>query len=500
MTTLTTILPAELAATLARSPGPTFVAGLFQGVDGLRGGRGSELLGELLGVDPVALAASDPQFEAAPGERAVVVVPVATGAVRVVLVGLGRGVPTVNGLFDAALAAAAGADAVSTLALEADPAAPADVVLGAVAQGHAVGLWRYRREAEGVDAVADAAPGSVVLVDRGSGDRSTVLDRAATVAVATSWVRQLVETPPNRLGPRAFADAIGAFAARVAGDRVAVSIWDEATLIERGFGATLGVGAGSVDSPLVVELTVAGDGPSTALAGKGITFDSGGTNLKRDMGELSWMKSDMAAAAAVAAAVISAAALGAPGPLHALLPVAENMPGGGAQRPGDVVRHPGGRTTEIVDTDCEGRLVLADALSYLARENPARLIDVGTLTDSGGVGHAFWGCWGTSDALAAELVAAGLAAGDPGWALPLHDSYRDLLSSRVADIANSPIDVPDSGQLAATYLRSFVGETAWVHIDNGSSAWLERDASPWPAGATGTPVRALIEFLAPVRP
>jgi leucyl aminopeptidase len=210
------------------------------------------------------------------------------------------------------------------------------------------------------------------------------------------------------------------------------------------------------------------------------------------------MKSDMAAAASVAAAVIAAAALGRTAPVVAILPVAENMPGGSALRPGDVVSHPGGRTTEVLDTDCEGRLVLADALGWLAQQRPQHIVDVGTLTDSGAVGTAFWGCWATSDEVGTALVNAGSRVFDPGWALPLHPTYVALLPSRVADIANASPDAPDSGQLAATYLRTFVGDVPWVHVDNGSSAWLERDSYPWPAGPTGTPVRALVEFLHPV--
>ena len=137
------------------------------------------------------------------------------------------------------------------------------------------------------------------------------------------------------------------------------------------------------------------------------------------------------------------------------------------------------------------------SLLHMATPAPARLIDVGTLTDSGGVGHRFWGCWTTSEALARDLVAAGERAFDRGWILPLDESYAKLLPSRVADIANAPAAVPDSGQLAATYLRTFAGDVPWVHVDNGSSAWLEDAAHPWPAGPTGTPVRALIELLAP---
>jgi len=478
--------PNEFGQTLARHRDVDVIVGLFSGPRGVRGGRGAALLGEVLGVDVVELAAADPDFDGGPSARSTAMVSGPSGPLRVVIVGLAHRVGSPHELFDAALATNPGRAIVSTLSLEADDA------LGAVAQGHAIGAWRYRR-----DPNAPAKQVPVELVDDFAIDASSILARARVVAAVTRWVRQLVEMPPNTMRPSDFADAVKALANDVAPGAVAVDIWDESTLRARGFGGTLAVGAGSAHPPLVIELRIEGHGPSTALAGKGITFDSGGINLKRDGGELSWMKSDMAAAASVAAAVIASAALGRTAPVVAILPAAENMPGGTALRPGDVLSHPGGRTTEVLDTDCEGRLVLADALGWLAGQGPSQLVDVGTLTDSGAVGPAFWGCWATSGELAAAVVDAGSRAYDPGWVLPLHPSYASMLPSRVADIANASPDEPDSGQLAATYLRTFVGDVPWVHIDNGSAAWLERAAPPWPAGATGTPVRALIEFLHP---
>ncbi len=486
-TRLTAAGVAELPDLLAAHPGCSLVVGMHSGAGGPRGGEGSAVAAALTGIDPEAIARADAAFDGERGSLSVAVVPSGAAAVRLVLVGLGPEPPLREDVFSAALAAGRhcrAGTAVSLLALEA-PAVPVAVEL--VAQGHAAGAWEYgREEAEAQVVVLGAADGGG-------------LERARLLAEATAWVRRLVETPANRLGPRAFAEAIRAFCAETAGAAVEVTVWDEAVLAERGFGGTLGVGAGGSEPPLVVELRTGGGGPLTGLAGKGITFDSGGIDLKRDASELAWMKSDMAAAASVAAAVAVVAALGGAGPLHAVLPVAENLPGPRAQRPGDVVRHPDGTTTEVVDTDCEGRLVLADALAWLAREQPARLVDVGTLTDSGAVGTAFWGCWGTSARLTDELVAAGEAAADRGWALPLHAGYRSLLSSRVADIANAPTEAPDSGQLAATYLRAFAGEVPWAHIDNGSSAWLEHEAWPWPEGPTATPLRALVEWLRPDR-
>lgn len=447
-----------------------------QGVDGLRvvgaflgpeAGRGALALG--LRVE----ALPDPDFTGALGQLVRVVVDGQPFAV----VGLGARESLGAAVLRAAAMAAPRASLVSLLAMELPDD---DRALAAVAEGHRLGAWRYG---------GTELPG-LSLVWHG---RAAAAERAEAIATATNWVRELVETPPNLLGPREFANRILDFAEPVVG--LTATVWDAATLAERGFGGTLAVGSAQPGSALAVELTL--DGPEVvALAGKGITFDSGGINLKRDPGEIAWMKSDMAAAASVAAAVITAARLGTTHGLHAVLPIAENMPGALAQRPGDVITHPGGRTTEVTDTDSEGRLLLADAVAWLASTAPAALIDVGTLTDSGSLGTAFWGCWGTSAPLAAELVVAGVRAGDPGWHLPLHDSYLALLTSRVADLANAPTDAPDTGVVAATFLREFAGDVPWLHIDNGSSAYLEHDAGPWPAGPTGTPVRALIEYLA----
>lgn len=385
-------------------------------------------------------------------------------------------------LFEAALATSALDPRVawSLIALEAGPQV-ADPE-GAVALGHLLGGWRYAGPAPIVPTVQSVR-------GLGSPTSSTQL-RAEAVA----WVRSVVEQPPNQLGPAEFAAAIDEFADRVA-PQVAVEVVNSDHLKAAGFHATAAVGAGSARSPLVVHLRYGDDPHPLGLAGKGITFDAGGLDIKQDPVELSWMKSDMAAAASVAAAVITAAALGSQRPVHAVLPIAENLPGPGAARPGDVVGHPDGSTTEITDTDCEGRLVLADALAALRLAGAHSLIDVGTLTDGGGVGLERWGCWSNDEVLVEQVLAAGVAAADPGWRLPMSDFAARALDSRVADRANTTIRGDDTGQVAAAYLSDFVADLPWVHIDNGSNAYLEEDVSPWPAGPTGSPVLALIEFL-----
>lgn len=362
----------------------------------------------------------------------------------------------------------------------------------AVVDGFLLGRYRYRRTPR------RGRRELCLAMSKRDSARSGELRRIVAVAEAggqaTEWVRRLVDTPASDLTPAIFAEEVRS-RATAAGCRVRV--WSPRALRGHGFGATLGVGAGSDCPPLVVDLVYEGsDGRRPlGLAGKGITFDAGGLNLKRDPAEISWMKSDMAGAASVASAVCTAAELDGKRPLRAILPLAENLPGTGAMRPGDILAHPDGTRTEVVDTDNEGRLVLADAIAYLAAGRAAAVIDVGTLTDGGAMGHAFWGCWGTSDSLIASLVAAGQRSGDYGWRLPLSAEYGVLFDSNVADLTNCARDVPDTGTMAATYLRRFAGETPWAHIDNGSTAYLETELGPWPRGATGSPTRALLEFL-----
>ncbi|HTN97937.1 MAG TPA: M17 family peptidase N-terminal domain-containing protein [Nordella sp.] len=357
---------------------------------------------------------------------------------------------------------------------------PGDTIR-AVTEGFLLGRYDYTR-AEDTD--------SFTVLARTPDERAFSIGRIA--AMRANWVRRLVETPASALPPRVFAEILVAQAEKLG---IAAEIWEGDGLAQRGFGALQAVGGGSRNAPLAVRLEHGRGVRRLGLAGKGMTFDSGGINLKRKLTEIAWMKADMAAAAAVAGAIFAGVELGADPDILAILPIAENMPSGTAVRPGDVVTHPDGRRTEITDTDCEGRLILADAIAFLAKHEVDAIIDVGTLTDGGGVGTALWGCWTNDERLAKIMTEAGMRAGEPGWHLPLKSDYARLLASKVADIANSPLDVPDSGQLAATYLQSFAGTKPWLHIDNGSCAYLEQASPPWPMGATGAPLRALLQFL-----
>jgi len=424
-----------------------------------------------------------PLFQGKIAQLSALLIPAQDGP-GVLAVGVGpRETFTANTLRDALMAAAnflrhGGRGVVALGGLGDEPAS----IIRAAAEACLIGAYAWS------DKVAMAV--DLLVADASGLERSFEIGVAAGKAV--NWVRQLVETPSGDLVPERLAQVI---AERARQSGIEVEIWQEAELLQRGFGATLAVGRGSANKPMAVCLNPQRPKARLGLAGKGITFDSGGINLKRTPQEIAWMKADMAAAAAVAGAVFAAADLGLDPDVIAILPLAENMPSGCALRPGDVVSHPDSRRTEVVDTDSEGRLVLADAVAHLSKSGVGAIIDIGTLTDGGGVGPLLWGCWANSTTLAGEMSKAGEIAGEPGWQLPLRAEYERLIDSKIADIANAPLSVPDSGQLAATYLRTFAGETPWVHVDNGSSAYFDQGFAAWPVGATGSPVRALLQLL-----
>jgi leucyl aminopeptidase len=375
--------------------------------------------------------------------------------------------------------------------------ADADMGAAALAEGLLLGSYRcdrYQREPVAPNWRPSALERVLVLTSAGAqASAAAGLRRGELIASLTNWVRDLVNGSPSEITPEHMAEQARQLARARA---LTCSVLGPGDLALGGFGGILGVGRGSANEPRLVEMSYrgGGDGPLIALTGKGITFDSGGLSLKRTS-EIEWMKSDMAGAATIMAVLRGAAELGLPVNIDAALPFAENMPGGSAQRPGDVLTHRGGKTSEVRDTDAEGRLIVADALAYLAERSPSVLVDVATLTDAAGLGESLWAVLGTDDELIRELIAAGREAGDPGWQLPLPDSYRRYLASEVADIRNTPAGVADTTVMAAMYLREFTGGLPWMHIDNGSTAYLERPGDGWPEGATGSPVRALLRWI-----
>jgi len=318
---------------------------------------------------------------------------------------------------------------------------------------------------------------------------------AGAVADAVAWARDVGNTPGNDLGPLELAREAGRLA-RSHGFRLRVL--ERREIEKEKMGGLLGVSAGSARPPvfLVGEHVPASPRGTAVLVGKGITFDSGGISLKPapSMGE---MKYDMMGAATALASLAAAKALALPVRVVALAPVTENMPGGSATRPGDILRMRNGKTVEVDNTDAEGRLILADALAYAEKFRPDVLIDFATLTGAVliALGHECAGLMTPDDALARELVEAGEATGERLWRLPLWDDYRENIKSEWADMRNT------GGREAATinagvFLKEFVPVgVAWAHIDIAAVAHFEKEKNGFAAGATGFGVALTAEFL-----
>lgn len=398
----------------------------------------------------------------------------------------------------AAVRALAGLDTVSSALgqVNGDDAA----TLRAAGEGALLGAYdfdRYRTVSrDGRKSCVKAV--SLIVGKKRDSDAQAAVTRSTVVTTAALLARDLVNTAPNDLHPVDFAAAAQA-AAKAAG--VTVEVLDEKALRQQGFGGILAVGTGSANPPRLVHLSYRGRGAKTriALVGKGITFDSGGLSLKPATG-MHEMKGDMAGAAAVVAAVTAAAGLGLRIDVDAWVPMAENMPGGGAYRPGDVVTMYGGRRVEVLNTDAEGRMILADAISRAAADSPDYLVETATLTGAQVValGRQVAGVMG-EEALCHRVLEAGERSGEPVWVMPLTDDVRAALDSPIADISqiNARMD-KSAGMLAAgTFLAEFVPDgMPFAHIDIAGPSYNPH--SPYgyvPTGGTGVPVRTLVELL-----
>jgi leucyl aminopeptidase len=319
--------------------------------------------------------------------------------------------------------------------------------------------------------------------------------RADVISEAVCWARDLVNTPAGDLPPMQIAAAAQEMAKEVG---LTCKVFTAAQLEKGGFGGILGVGKGSVNPPCMIELTYKGAGAKSrplAFTGKGIAFDSGGLSIKPAEG-METMKDDMGGAASILATMKVFALLKPEVNVIAAVPCSENMPSGSAQKPGDVIRHYGGKTSEVLNTDAEGRLVLADSLAFLVEKEPDLIIDTATLTGACmvGLGTDIAGVFGNDDALASEVLAAAKAAGEPAWHMPLHADYRTIIDSNVADVKN--IGKRYGGAItAALFLAEFVGDTPWVHMDIAGPAFSESGNDLGPKGATGAPVRTLVNFV-----
>ncbi|MBN3033423.1 MAG: leucyl aminopeptidase [Candidatus Saganbacteria bacterium] len=365
----------------------------------------------------------------------------------------------------------------------------------AVVEGSVLGLYEFTGYAKEKEA-PEFKVGQLVLIDKDA-KKIGAFTRGARlgliIAEAENHARDLVNEPSNRMTPAAFAQ-LAQRIAKINGLKFA-SLDPKAA----GMGALWSVAKGSDQPPRFVTLEYRGKPGAKeklALIGKGITFDSGGISLKpsKNMEE---MKSDMAGAAAVLGVMSLLADLKPKKNVLGIIPLTENMPSGHASKPGDVIDSLSGCTIEITNTDAEGRLILADAITYAKKHGATRIIDVATLTGgcSTALGDAATGIMGNDQVLLDEIIKTGNRCGQRMWQLPLYDEYKEALKSKVADLKNTSGTGKASPSSGAAFLAKFVGDTPWAHLDIAGTAFLDKGRGYLPEGATGVPVRTLIEFL-----
>ena len=370
------------------------------------------------------------------------------------------------------------------------------------AEGLLLGLYRFERykSADKDRPEKEVRDAALLLPDGSSRSREVdaALKRAEVVAAATNWARDLVNEPANRLTPTDLAR----FAREVAREgKLKIDVRDRAGIQKLRMGMFLGVAQGSAEPPALVHLWYqprargAAARKAVSLVGKAITFDSGGLSLKPTEGMVE-MKTDMAGAAAILAAMKVVAFLQPPFPVHAWLGACENMPDGAAYRPGDVLTSRLGKTVEITNTDAEGRLVLGDVLAWANEQKPAVLVDLATLTGACMValGRGVTGVFGADDAAVWELLEAAKDAGEDMWRLPLTEHQAEVLKSEVADLKNSG-ERWGGAINGALFLKEFVGETPWVHLDIAGPSTSVKDRGYLCKGATGAGVRTLVELI-----
>ncbi|MEV4761516.1 leucyl aminopeptidase family protein [Micromonospora chokoriensis] len=413
---------------------------------------------------------------------------------RMLLLGIGDGGEAAWRTAGAALARAATDETHITIAL---PVGVTPAAVRGFTEGLLLAPYRFRMTEAGTAPTLDSV--DLLLADPTAFE--TTIATARTTAAMTHLARDLTNTPSSVKNPQWFADQVAAAAADLPDLRLRVR--GPAELAAEGFGGILAVGGGSASGPRLVELDwhPANARTHVVLVGKGITFDTGGISIK-PVPAMKLMRKDMAGAAAVVAATLGAAEMRLPVRITTLAPLAENMVSGAAFRPGDVIRHYGGTTSETTNSDAEGRLVLADALAYAVQQlKPDLLLDLATLTGANAValGKRTGALYSENDQLAADVLAAAEAAGESAWRMPLHNDYVEYLGSEIADLYSAPTQGAGS-VLAALYLREFTGELRdrWLHLDMSAPSWADGDHAEVSRGATGWGVRWLLRWLASV--
>ena len=365
---------------------------------------------------------------------------------------------------------------------------------GAAAEGALLGEFepdRYKTANEEKKTVETFA----LIVEGTPAGIEAAVTEGRVIAEAQNFTRNLVNEPSNLLTPSGMADAARKMAAE---QKLECEVLDRDRMAELGMGALLGVAQGSAEPPNLIVIRYrpaqAASDAHLGLVGKGVTFDSGGISIKPSDG-MEKMKYDMAGGAAMIGAMRALAELKPPIPVTAFIPCVENMPGSRAQRPGDIVTSMSGKTIEVINTDAEGRLILADAMTYARKQGCTHLIDAATLTGAivVALGHLNVGLFANNDGLRDRVLDAARRGGERMWAMPMEDDYKEYLKSAFADISN--VGGRWGGAItAAIFLKEFAEDTPWVHLDIAGTAWLD-DGKPYMAkGPTGLPVRTLVRL------
>ena len=382
---------------------------------------------------------------------------------------------------------------VSGIGFDADSAAR-------VALAAALRAWRYDRYRTTLKDKQKPTLGEVIIVGGGEGAERRYFDRWAPVFEGISLTRELVTEPANIIYPETFVERVRA---STEGTGLEIEVLDRAAMEKLGMGALLGVAQGSAREArlLVLKWNGGGEGAKpVAFVGKGVTFDTGGISIKPAAG-MEAMKWDMGGAGAVAGAMKAIALRKAKANIVGICGLVENMPSGTAQRPGDVVTTMSGQTVEVINTDAEGRLVLADAITYVQRNyKPSTIIDLATLTGAIliSLGHEWAGLFSNNDELASQLQHVGEASGDKLWRMPLAEPFDRLIDSPIADMKN--VGPREGGSItAAQFIQRFVDNgTPWAHIDMAGKAWSDKPGTTYDKGATGFGVRLLDEYVSDV--
>lgn len=362
----------------------------------------------------------------------------------------------------------------------------------AMTEGAILGLYTFRKHMTKKEDFSEVKEFKIIGKDTEAMNKARA--RAKIVSESVTWARDLVNEPSNFMTPTDLA-AAAQKAAREYG--IKIEVLEKQQMASLGMGALLGVARGSHESPRFICMTYKGKKSKDidlALVGKGITFDSGGIDIKPQEG-MHEMKGDMAGGASVMAALTAIARLKVPLNVTALVPATENMPGGSAQKPGDVVTAMNGKTIEVLNTDAEGRLILSDALSYARKLNAKAIIDVATLTGAcrAALGTICTGAFTNNQPLIDKLIAAGNEVGEYMWQFPMFEEYDEQIKSEVADIKN--LGGRFAGAItAAKFLAEFIDDTPWVHLDIAGTSDTDKDKGYQVKGATGVPVRMLVKL------